>query len=216
MQSGAQGRGDVRAHEREARERAKRFKKMLDPQDIDRETEESWFERDDDDYDGNAVQNFAWPRGTQVRIHGIKSKKELNGKTAFVEAFDFSKGRYSVGVGIETCSLKPENLTQHLPSVKLTGLGSRKDLNGSTASIIDFDDEKKRYLVQLLGDDVLSILPQNITLPLHTRIRVCGLESESGKMLNGLLGQIVAIEDDRYLVKTKEKEVKLKRECVAA
>ena len=106
--SGAQGRGDRRAREREekVRERAKRFKRAVDGHDAERDREDSWFDREGPEvgptsanptvpsagrrssipvdtrhptttlpHQQDAAHQYAWTRGTLVRIHGISSDR---------------------------------------------------------------------------------------------------------------------------------------------
>jgi hypothetical protein len=107
-----------------------------------------------------------------VKIDGLQSRKEVNGKKGWALDFDRNKERWSVQVGQETMSLKRENVFfLHGTFCKIVGLKSKQELNGVYATIrwkVDPADTLKkdqlRYDLQLQKGDTVRLKPENIEL----------------------------------------------------
>ena len=140
--------------------------------------------------------------GANVQLAGLSANGgALNGSAGTVEAFDDSSGRYTVqisGRGGDKVALRPANLMQMIRGVRITGLESRKDLNGKTADIVGWDAASERFALSVWGWDVenerfaalaggerLALRPANIVAPSGTCVKVAGLESAGGREHNG-------------------------------
>jgi len=91
-------------------------------------------------------------------VTGMQSKPELNRQRGVVRDFDAAKGRYVLALGAQAVSLKPENLI--LPKgarAKVVGLVSQPQWNGKVGKVLEFDREKRRYVVQMTADQQLSL-----------------------------------------------------------
>lgn len=99
-------------------------------------------------------------------VTGMVSKPELNGQKGTVRDYDASKGRYVVSMqnGV-ALALKPENLI--LPKgarAKVVGLVSQPQWNDKVGKVLDFDRERRRYVVQMLADQQLSVKLESLML----------------------------------------------------
>lgn len=98
-----------------------------------------------------------------VRIFGLASKPEWNGKTGTIIMFSPENERYQVRLSDgAVAALKPANVI--LPNgtrVKITGLSSAAQYNGKWAQIESHDDSSGRYNVRMHGDKVLALKPEN-------------------------------------------------------
>lgn len=76
-----------------------------------------------------------------------------------------------------------------------------KELNGRTARLVEWVEEKKRWLVKLNDADdddfLVSIKPANLRRPAGAKVEIHGLESEAGQKLNGLRGTVVGFSVNR-------------------
>merc|ERR1719161_1965290 len=97
---------------------------------------------------GGQQPGYVIPRETSVKVHGLTSAPEHNGKVGAVAGWAASRGRYEVIVEGKVMSFKPQNLTQ-MCEMELAGLESRQDLNGQIGEISGYDDHTGRYLVKL-------------------------------------------------------------------
>ena len=88
-------------------------------------------------------------------------------------------------------AIKPENILQ-TAKVKIHGLQSQPNLNGSTGTICSYSKERNRYVVKvdfmLAPTREISIQPCNILIPNGTCIRLEGLQQAS--QWNGKYGTI--------------------------
>ncbi len=78
----------------------------------------------------------------------------------------------------------------HLPNkVYVRGLKSRPELNGEMGGIVDYDEEKLRYLVQLKNPKhsglVIQIKPVNMAFPPGTVVVPAGLSGAKQESWNG-------------------------------
>mmetsp|Transcript_36785 Transcript_36785/g.93747 ORF Transcript_36785/g.93747 Transcript_36785/m.93747 type:complete len:374 (+) Transcript_36785:27-1148(+) len=160
----------------------------------------------------------AAPIGTLVVLRGLQSAQEHNGKTGKVKGFDEGKGRYSIELDDDTVlSLRPGNLTQQC-RVKLVGIDSMPELNGQSATVLNFNEQQGRYTVKLSakvnGRDAVGLKAEHIILSKGTRVIVQGLSSEQ---FNGQMAQITAVDEEaaRYTVQCQNgKSIKIKYENV--
>jgi len=101
-----------------------------------------------------------------------------NGRQGTIVRLDSSNGRYLVrlrptATGVETTvAIKPENVLQ-MVRVKVHGLQSQPQLNGSDGQIISYSSERDRYVVRVayIDQEVLRSLPPHMQLEvsLHPR-----------------------------------------------
>lgn len=104
--------------------------------------------------------------------------------------------------------------------VDVTGLSSDagKKLNGKTGVVSKFCSEKSRYEVRFTSGDTASLKTDNLKVPelqLGDKVEIFGLESASGKQMNGEKGTIQTYVEctSRFQVKlSEEKTVSLKPE----
>eukprot|EP00435_Cladocopium_sp_Y103_P016689 s754_g4.t1 len=118
-----------------------------------------------------------------VKVHGLTSRPELNGKTGQIVGFDAQKGRYSVlvqgghGLGSaptsalevslqgRNCILKTGNLScilhTSLTCVRLHGL-NKAELNGCRAEVMEVDVPAGRYLVHLQNGKQIKVKFENV------------------------------------------------------
>lgn len=97
--------------------------------------------------------------GKRVTISGLLSRPAMNGRVGVVDGFNEATGRYNVVVGDETLALKPSAVAEEMvvtgptfePRTKVTirGLNAKPELNGSTGTVLHYDEEKGRYAVQV-------------------------------------------------------------------
>jgi len=156
--------------------------------------------------------------GDCVEVSGLESEsgRLLNGQkghiTRYVEAADC----YDVCFEPERMvNLKPENLCRPplgvADSVEVVGLESEggKALNGRKGVVTKFVEDAGRFQVQFLNPEKLvNLKPENLTrgeLGPGDAVEVSGLESESGKLLNGQRGVITrhCEASDRFEVRFK-------------
>ena len=100
-----------------------------------------------------------------VRLHGIESKPELNGKTGTIIAWNPNAERYSIYVMAvsKAVSLKPNNVILDNGTVgQIFGLMSKPELNGKWGTIKEWDRSANRYNVQLSHDKIIRVKVENI------------------------------------------------------
>lgn len=121
----------------------------------------------------------------------MKGAPQHNGSSGIVEDFDAEKKRYRVrldGSGSEL-SLKPDNLALEVQGVKLVGIQSHQDLNGTPGIVKGWDAAKERYTVTVRnGAQVIGAAPVNVILPNGTRASVFGLTGSA--QYNGRWGKV--------------------------
>lgn len=101
--------------------------------------------------------------GKMVIINGLLARPELNGLVGDCQSFDAGRGRYCVVVKGETMALKPSNLelqksnsadaTAFGPSsrIRIKGLVAKPELNECGGTVVEWNSEKERYVIQLDG-----------------------------------------------------------------
>jgi len=100
-----------------------------------------------------------------VRLHGIESKPDLNGKTGTIIAWNPNAERYSIYVmaNSKAVSLKPNNVILENGTVgQIFGLMSKPELNGKWGTIKEWDRDAGRYSVQLSRDSIIRVKVENI------------------------------------------------------
>mmetsp|Transcript_20099 Transcript_20099/g.29828 ORF Transcript_20099/g.29828 Transcript_20099/m.29828 type:complete len:363 (-) Transcript_20099:156-1244(-) len=100
-----------------------------------------------------------------MRVHGIESRPELNGKTGTVIAWDPSAERYKIYVmSVEkVMSLKPGNVVLDKGTVgQITGLSSKPELNGKWGTVVDWVRDVNKYDLQLSAGKVIRIKVENL------------------------------------------------------
>lgn len=100
-----------------------------------------------------------------VRVNGIGSRPELNGKTGTVIALNPTSERYNIYVmSVEqTMSLKPGNIVFDKGTVgQITGLESKPELNGKWGTIIDWIRDTNKYDLQLSTSKIIRIKVENL------------------------------------------------------
>ena len=100
-----------------------------------------------------------------VRLHGIESQPELNGRRGTIVAWSDHKERYNIHVMDigKIVSLKPGNVVLENGTVgRISGLQSKPALNGKYGTIKDFNQTSGRYDVQLSVDQILRLKLENI------------------------------------------------------
>ena len=147
------------------------------------------------------------------------SSEAHNNSVGRVERFDGAAGRYHVSVrdGAASIAVRPDNLRQIITSARVVGLRSQPHLNGRVAASATYDPRSKRYCAEGLSENgsTLSLKPENLMLPQSTRVLIDGVQSRPS--LNGRRGQIVGVDDERYVVELPgEEPVKLRYGAVIA
>lgn len=156
--------------------------------------------------------------GTTVRLCGL-SQEQLNGRAATIEEYDENKGRYVVCVEKSSppLAVRPKNVRQVLSGLARVVGTSQEAINGKVAATATYDAATGRYQCEGLKEDgsVLAIKPENLLLPKECTVTIDGVQSKPG--LNGRVGRIRDIENERYVVQLDESEaVRLRFGCVAA
>lgn len=99
-----------------------------------------------------------------VKIHGLKSKPELNGQRADILGFDAAAGRYRLLLrgAQSTVSLQPGNCILNAGTcVKLQGLG-KAEFNGQLARLLEIDAEAGRYKVESQSGKQIKVKYENV------------------------------------------------------
>lgn len=100
-----------------------------------------------------------------VRLYGIESLQDLNGKTGTILAWNHSKERYNVYVVAlsKVVSVKPSNVILENDTVaQITGIVAKPELNGKWGTIKEWIRDSNRYEVQLSADKVVRIKVENM------------------------------------------------------
>lgn len=154
--------------------------------------------------------------GTVVRLVGL-SNPTHNGSIGHVESYDVQTRRYVVVPegGRASIAVKPSNVTQVVTSARVAGT-SQPALNDKLISAATFDRGSKRYKCEGLKPDgtILALKPNNVILPKDCRVTIEDVRSRPE--LNGQVGSIVGVEQERYVVRTPQETVKLRFGAVAA
>lgn len=101
----------------------------------------------------------------KVRLYGIESKPEFNGKTGTIIAWSQQKERYSIYVSSlrKPVSLRPTNVVLNNGTVgMIQGLQSKPELNGKWGTIKEWIRDAGRYNVQISQSSIIKIKLENI------------------------------------------------------
>lgn len=101
----------------------------------------------------------------RVRLYGIESQPDLNGKTGTIIAYSEEKDRYNIYVVAlsKIVSLKPVNVVLSEGTVgTVTGLSSRPEWNGRRGTIKLWKRDSNRYEVQLAQTHIISVKIENM------------------------------------------------------
>jgi len=123
--------------------------------------------------------------GMRVRVAGLASRADLNGKQGTVSDFDSELGRWKVKLdddsglsllpknleilhgddSLQECEAAPVgNLVDLVPDarVRICGLVARGDLNGQEGSLVDFDENDERWRIIMDDGSGKLMRPQNL------------------------------------------------------
>jgi len=164
-----------------------------------------------------AVPADVLPAGAVVRLNGLNGGAHLNGSTGTISEYDPAKQRYVVALADgTTIAVKPTNVRQVLSDATVVGT-TKAELNGKVAASATFDAESGRYQCEGLQPNgaVVALKPENVRLPADCRVNICGVTSRPS--LNGQVGRVTSVHNDRYVVQLPSNEqVSLKLGAVAA
>jgi len=99
-----------------------------------------------------------------VKLRGLESKPELNGKSGTIIMFSPENERYQVRLAMsnDVLALKPANVV--LPDktrVRIFGLSGAAQYNDKWGQIESFDKDSGRFNVRVAGGKVLALKPDN-------------------------------------------------------
>jgi DnaJ family protein B protein 4 len=100
-----------------------------------------------------------------VRLHGIESQPQLNGKTGTVMAWNPRTERYNIYVMAleKVVSLKPGNVILDTGTVgQVTGLTSKPELNGRWGTIKAWIRETNKYDLQLSENQIIRVKAETV------------------------------------------------------
>jgi len=161
-------------------------------------------------------------QGDYVEVHGLESEsgRPLNGQRGVVESYVDDKGRFEVRLGSDKLvNLKPENLMEPElnpgTQVEIHGTdaeGGNKLWDGQKGCIIKYLEEEDKLQVHIDPEKMVNLKAENLKRPplgpgsLGQQVEVCGLESESGRLMNGRLAIIMTYvaESSRFQVQLLE------------
>lgn len=101
--------------------------------------------------------------GKRVTLTGLLARPDLNGQTGEAISFSSASGRYTVGVGDEQIALRATNLAvarsdsrdadAFAPQsrVRIKALVAKPELNGCGGTVIEWNEDKERFVVELDG-----------------------------------------------------------------
>mmetsp|Transcript_7229 Transcript_7229/g.18886 ORF Transcript_7229/g.18886 Transcript_7229/m.18886 type:complete len:371 (+) Transcript_7229:117-1229(+) len=157
------------------------------------------------------------PTGAFVQLHGL-SDPTRNGAIGRIERYDENTQRYIIALD-NTCSqsvaIRPANVMQVVQQARVVGT-SQSALNDKIISAATYDKSSKRYKCEGLKADgtVLALKPENVILPQDCRVTVESVKSRPA--LNGQVGSIIGVENERYVVQIADEAVRLRFGAVAA
>ena len=106
----------------------------------------------------------AVPVEVDTRTQISQGAAQHNGKTGQVEQYDASAGRYLVQVGDgEVLRIRFDNLLQNARCT-VVGMQNRPELNGKSATLVGFDEDKGRIHADIGGVGRASLQPANLRL----------------------------------------------------
>uniref|UniRef100_A0A7S3DXW8 J domain-containing protein n=1 Tax=Entomoneis paludosa TaxID=265537 RepID=A0A7S3DXW8_9STRA len=102
-----------------------------------------------------------------VRLHGIESQPDLNGRKGTVVSWNEGKERYSIYIMdlSKVVLLKPGNVVLENGTVgHIVGVVAKPELNGKSGTIKSFNRESGRYDVQLSREQILRLKLENVVV----------------------------------------------------
>jgi hypothetical protein len=155
------------------------------------------------------------PPFTSVTVRGLRGAAQHNGKVGQVESFDAESGRYAVRLADATgIQIKYDNVLQRLEAEcigKQSETGA--EIEGKRATVCGYDEDRQRYLADIIGVGRASLQLANLVLPAGARGKVVGLTSAAGSKWNDQIGCVLAFDREagRYLVRmTRDDQLKIK------
>lgn len=100
-----------------------------------------------------------------MKVRGVASKPELNGKTGTVIAFNSHSERYNIYIMAlkEVISLKPANVVMENGTVgQVAGLSSKPELNGKWGTVKAWIADTNKYDLQLSPTQIIRIKVENL------------------------------------------------------
>lgn len=101
----------------------------------------------------------------KVRIHGLQSQPELNGKSGTIIAWNETKQRYNIYIIVlkKALSLKASNvILDNQVVAQINGIIAKPELNGKWGTIINWIRETNKYDIQLSPQQVVRIKAENV------------------------------------------------------
>merc|ERR1712087_635492 len=101
----------------------------------------------------------------KVRIHGLQSQPELNGKTGTIIAWNETKQRYNIYIVVlkKVVSLKASNvILDNQVVAQINGIIAKPELNGKWGTITNWIRETNKYDIQLSPQQVVRIKAENV------------------------------------------------------
>jgi len=160
-------------------------------------------------------QSSVLPPGTRVVVRGLQGAPQHNGKEGEVDSYDASSSRYLVqlaGGDGEVLRIKFANLLQNV-RCEVLGMQNREELNGRSATLVGYDEDKGRFHADIAGVGRASLLPTNLILPKGARGTVVGLTSAAGSKWNEQVGKVLSFDKEtgRYTLEmTLEDQLRIK------
>lgn len=160
---------------------------------------------------GAVAPGHALPAGAAVGLRGLRSRPELNGKSAQIGEWSEAKGRYKVRLP-DGCvlSLCPKNLVQ-LCTLEVTGSEEHPELNGQRGEVVEYKEDEGCYTVLMHDPASIAELPRaSCIFDEGTPVTLRGLSDEQ---LNGQMAQILSVDRNaaRYLVRCQHgRQVRVK------
>lgn len=161
--------------------------------------------------------------GTQVEIHGLdpEAGKLWNGQKGCIIRYLAEDDKLQVHIEPEkTVNLKSDHLVRPPlgpgNQAEISGLESDSGrlMNGKLAMVMAYVEESGRFQVQLLEDGkVVNLKSENLCRPEigpGDTVRVFGLESENGKLLNGQEGMITTLKNQTGRFEVRFRMLKLR------
>ena len=128
-----------------------------------RSEEQSQQQQNDGDTSIASTEIDAPFTGKKVLISGLLARPDLNGQTGECTSFSTENSRYAVTVNGEQIALRATNLSISKTDladadafatgarVKLKDLKAKADLNGCGGTVVEFDESKGRFVVEIHG-----------------------------------------------------------------
>lgn len=160
--------------------------------------------------------------GATVVLKNLVAAADKNDEIGVVTRYDAEKDRYHVQLqdySDQALSVKPDNVSQMLKGVRLTGIASDPNLNGKSGTLIGerpAANGGRRFVIHVTTTkQTVSVKPENLILPRNALVVITGVQSKPE--LNGTKATIVSFDTQaqRYTVQiSPSDQLKLKKESV--